>query len=117
MTVKTAPPRALHCEYPLGRPLGRPGEPEFQHDVLARAFLAAPRVLSLVEATRSLALPPELLVQAALITRLADRPAVIIAHRLSTVESADRVLVVDDGRSTADGPPHVVLPTLRVGEA
>jgi len=32
------PPRALYCEFPLGRPLGRPGEPEFQHDVLARAF-------------------------------------------------------------------------------
>ncbi len=38
MTVKTAPPRALHCEFPLGRPLGRPGDPEFQHDVLAHAF-------------------------------------------------------------------------------
>jgi hypothetical protein len=38
MAVKTAPPRALHCEFPLGRPLGRPGDPEFQHDVLARAF-------------------------------------------------------------------------------
>ena len=38
MTVKVAPPRALHCEFPLGRPLGRPADPEFQHDVLARAF-------------------------------------------------------------------------------
>ena len=38
LAVKTAPPRALHCEFPLGRPLGRPGDPEFQHDVLARAF-------------------------------------------------------------------------------
>ncbi len=38
MAVKTAPPRALHCEFPLGRPLGRPSDPEFQHDVLARAF-------------------------------------------------------------------------------
>ena len=38
MAVKTAPPRALHCEFPLGRPLGRPGDPGFQHDVLARAF-------------------------------------------------------------------------------
>ena len=38
MAVKVAPPRALHCEFPLGRPLGRPGDPEFQHDVLARAF-------------------------------------------------------------------------------
>jgi hypothetical protein len=38
MAEKTAPPRALHCEFPLGRPLGRPGDAEFQHDVLARAF-------------------------------------------------------------------------------
>ena len=38
MAVKTAPPRALHCEFPLGRPLGRPGDAEFQHDVLSRAF-------------------------------------------------------------------------------
>ena len=38
MTVKVAPPRALHCEFPLGRPLGHPGDPTFQHDVLARAF-------------------------------------------------------------------------------
>jgi hypothetical protein len=32
------PPRALHCEFPLGRPLGIPGDSAFQHDVLARAF-------------------------------------------------------------------------------
>jgi hypothetical protein len=44
MAVKVAPPRALHCEFPLGRPLGKPNDAEFQHDVLARAFalLAAP---------------------------------------------------------------------------
>jgi len=38
MAEKVAPPRALHCEFPLGRPLGKPNDPEFQHDVLARAF-------------------------------------------------------------------------------
>jgi len=32
------PPRALYCEFPLGRPLGRPGDPTFQHDVLRRAL-------------------------------------------------------------------------------
>jgi len=32
------PPRVLHCEFPLGRPLGKPNDPEFQHDVLRRAF-------------------------------------------------------------------------------
>ena len=38
MAEKVSPPRALHCEFPLGRPLGRPNDPEFQHDVLTRAF-------------------------------------------------------------------------------
>ncbi len=38
MAEKVAPPRALHCEFPLGRPLGKPNDPEFQHDVIARAF-------------------------------------------------------------------------------
>lgn len=38
MAAKVAPPRALHCEFPLGRPLGHPGDVAFQHDVLARAF-------------------------------------------------------------------------------
>ncbi len=80
----------------------------------ARAFLADPRVLILDEATSSLDLPTECLVQAALGTLLADRTAVIIAHRLSTVEIADRVLVVDDGRIVADGPPSEVLPMLRI---
>lgn len=35
---RTAPPRGLWCDFPLGRPLGKPGDPEFQHRVLARAF-------------------------------------------------------------------------------
>lgn len=35
---KMAPPRALYCEFPLGRPLGRPNDPAFQADVLGRAF-------------------------------------------------------------------------------
>lgn len=38
MAQKVAPPRALHCEFPLGRPLGKPLDPEFQHDVLRRSF-------------------------------------------------------------------------------
>ena len=70
----------------------------------ARAFLADPRVLILDEATSSLDVPSERLVQRALKTLLADRTAVIIAHRLTTVEIADRVLVVDAGRVVEDGP-------------
>ena len=71
----------------------------------ARAFLADPAVLVLDEATSSLDVPSEQLVQQALQTLLADRTAVIIAHRLSTVEIADRVLVMDAGRLVEDGAP------------
>jgi ABC-type multidrug transport system fused ATPase/permease subunit len=71
----------------------------------ARAFLADPAVLILDEATSSLDIPSERLVQRALRTLLADRTAVIIAHRLTTVEIADRVLVVDGGRIVEDGAP------------
>jgi D-proline reductase (dithiol) PrdB len=38
VTEKLRPPRALFCEFPLGRPLGRPGDPAFQHRVLAAAL-------------------------------------------------------------------------------
>ncbi|HEX2807026.1 MAG TPA: ABC transporter ATP-binding protein [Kineosporiaceae bacterium] len=71
----------------------------------ARAFLADPAVLVLDEATSSLDIPGERLVQQALRTILAERTALIIAHRLSTVEIADRVLVLADGRVVQDGPP------------
>jgi ATP-binding cassette, subfamily B, bacterial len=71
----------------------------------ARAFLADPAVLILDEATSSLDIPSERLVQRALRTILADRTAIIIAHRLSTVEIADRVLVLDAGRVVEDGSP------------
>jgi ABC-type multidrug transport system fused ATPase/permease subunit len=71
----------------------------------ARAFLADPAVLILDEATSSLDVPSERLVQRALRTLLEDRTAVIIAHRLTTVEIADRVIVVDGGRVVEDGPP------------
>jgi ABC-type multidrug transport system fused ATPase/permease subunit len=71
----------------------------------ARAFLADPAVLILDEATSSLDVPSERLVQRALKTILAGRTAVIIAHRLSTVEIADRVLVMEHGRIVEDGSP------------
>jgi len=71
----------------------------------ARAFLADPAVLILDEATSSLDIPSERLVQQGLQTLLADRTAVIIAHRLSTVAIADRVLVMEHGRIVEDGTP------------
>jgi ABC-type multidrug transport system fused ATPase/permease subunit len=75
----------------------------------ARAVLADPDVLILDEATSSLDIPSERAVQHALKTLLADRTAVIIAHRLSTVEIADRVLVLEAGRIVEDGVPAELL--------
>lgn len=75
----------------------------------ARAFLADPAVLILDEATSSLDVPSERLVQHALHTLLADRTALIIAHRLSTVEIADRVLVMEGGRIVEDGSPAELM--------
>ena len=71
----------------------------------ARAFLADPAVLILDEATASLDIPSERLVQRGLKTLLAGRTAIIIAHRLSTVAIADRVLVMEHGRIIEDGSP------------
>jgi ATP-binding cassette subfamily B protein len=75
----------------------------------ARAFLADPRVLILDEATASLDIPSERLVQEGLTTLLADRTAIIIAHRLSTVAIADRVLVMEHGRIIEDGSPAELI--------
>jgi ABC-type multidrug transport system fused ATPase/permease subunit len=75
----------------------------------ARAFLADPAVLILDEATSSLDIPSERLVQQALHTILAGRTAIVIAHRLSTVEIADRVLVMEHGRIVEDGAPQQLI--------
>ena len=76
---------------------------------LSRALLANPAVLILDEASSSLDAPMERLVQAALKRVLSGRTAVIIAHRLSTVEIADRVLVIESGQIVEDGPPGQLL--------
>ncbi|MGP3956644.1 ABC transporter ATP-binding protein [Nonomuraea sp. 3N208] len=89
----------------VGKRGGRMSAGQRQLVAFARAFLADPAVLILDEATSSLDVPSERLVQRALRTILADRTALIIAHRLSTVEIADRVLVMDRGEIVEDGPP------------
>ncbi|PNE31460.1 ABC transporter [Streptomyces eurocidicus] len=75
----------------------------------ARALLADPAVLILDEATSSLDVPGERAVQRAMATVLRGRTAVVIAHRLSTVEIADRVLVMADGRVVEDGTPAELI--------
>ena len=80
-----------------------------QRVAIARAILKDPAILILDEATSSLDSPSERLVQRALRTVLAGRTALIIAHRLSTVGIADRVLVLDEGRIVEDGTPAQLL--------
>lgn len=94
---------------------GRLSAGQRQLVAFARAFLADPAVLILDEATSALDIPSERLVQRALRTVLAQRTALVIAHRLSTVEIADRVLVLDDGRIVEDGAPAALIarPTSR----
>jgi len=94
---------------PVGKRGGRLSAGQRQLVSFARAFLAAPAVLVLDEATSLLDIPSERLVQSALRTVLAGRTAVIIAHRLSTVAIADRVLVLDHGRITEDGTPEELM--------
>ncbi|HZB48172.1 MAG TPA: ABC transporter ATP-binding protein [Mycobacteriales bacterium] len=88
---------------------GRLSAGQRQLVAFARAFLADPAVLILDEATSSLDVPSERAVQRALRTILADRTALIIAHRLSTVEIADRVLVMEAGRIVEDGGPDELI--------
>jgi ABC-type multidrug transport system fused ATPase/permease subunit len=88
---------------------GRLSAGQRQLIAFARAFLADPAVLILDEATSSLDIPSERIVQRALQTVLANRTALVIAHRLSTVQIADRVLVLDHGRIVEDGPPAKLI--------
>jgi ATP-binding cassette subfamily B protein len=84
---------------------GRISAGQRQLVAFARALLADPAVLILDEATSSLDVPGERAVQRAMATVLRGRTAVVIAHRLSTVEIADRVLVMEHGRIVEDGTP------------
>ncbi|MDX3264417.1 ABC transporter ATP-binding protein [Streptomyces sp. MI02-2A] len=88
---------------------GRISAGQRQLVAFARALLADPAVLILDEATSSLDIPGERAVQRAMVTVLRGRTAVVIAHRLSTVEIADRVLVMEDGRVVEDGSPAALI--------
>ncbi|MFE9695758.1 ABC transporter ATP-binding protein [Streptomyces sp. NPDC006270] len=88
---------------------GRISAGQRQLVAFARALLADPAVLILDEATSSLDIPGERAVQRAMDTVLHGRTAVVIAHRLSTVEIADRVLVMENGRIVEDGAPAELI--------
>jgi len=74
-----------------------------------RALLADPRLLILDEATASIDAETECLVQAGLATLLRGRTAFLIAHRLSTVKHADRIIVLDQGRLVESGTHEELL--------
>jgi ATP-binding cassette subfamily B protein len=82
---------------------------EKQRIALARLLLKAPGLLILDEATAHLDSESEAAVQRALDEALADRTALVIAHRLSTVRSADLILVIDGGRIVEQGTHAALL--------
>ena len=81
---------------------------ERQRVALARAFLADAPILILDEATSSLDSESEALIQEAMVRLMKDRTSIVIAHRLSTVRSLDRILVFDRGEIAEQGT-HAVL--------
>lgn len=82
---------------------------ERQRIAIARAILRDPRILILDEATSSLDAETESLIREALERLMKGRTTFIIAHRLYTVEKADRIVVIDDGKIVEVGPHQELL--------
>jgi ATP-binding cassette subfamily B protein len=82
---------------------------ERQRLAIARLLLKAPAMVVLDEATAHLDSESEHAVQRALETALVGRTSLVIAHRLSTVRGADRILVIDDGRVVQSGSHEELL--------
>ena len=80
-----------------------------QRLALARAILADPRILILDEATSSVDAEAEYLIQQALERVLKNRTSLVIAHRLSTVRNADKIIVLDQGRIVETGKHEELL--------
>jgi ATP-binding cassette subfamily B protein len=82
---------------------------EKQRIAIARVILKDPRILILDEATSHLDARSEALIQQALVHVMAGRTSLVIAHRLSTVLSADRIVVIDEGRVVDSGTHSELL--------
>ena len=76
---------------------------------IARAILVNPAILIMDEATSSVDTVTEALIQKGLDYLLADRTAIVIAHRLTTVQSADRIYVIDNGRIVETGTHETLI--------
>ncbi|HZW02834.1 MAG TPA: ATP-binding cassette domain-containing protein, partial [Anaerolineaceae bacterium] len=82
-----------------------------QRIAIARAILLDPRILILDDATASVDTETEHLIQQALARLIRGRTTFVIAHRLSTVRTADQILVLDGGRIAAAGTHESLLTT------
>jgi len=76
---------------------------------IARALIRDPRIIILDEATSALDVISEALVQEAIDRLVADRTTLIVAHRLSTVRKADRIVVMKDAQCIESGTPKELL--------
>ncbi len=80
-----------------------------QRIAIARAILKNPKILILDEATSSLDTESEYLVQRAIDNLISDRTVLVIAHRLTTVENADLIIVMDSGKIVSEGSHKELL--------